>query len=256
MRVVVGDVETTGGGRGERCELGGNFQPIASRGPRRIKLSKRWACDHNCLALARRFWLPSIQEINSSAAMPEPLTTPFSHWPKIAVGSAVLYGAPMGLLYSYLSGKWSGMIAGLVAGAFFGLFMSVTMAWFNRRQTGRFQKQRPDFASEDVALEGPANHVMGVEAVGGYLWLTSARLHFVSHKHNIQNHEWTAPTTEIASAAPAKMLGLFNTALIVRLKSGEEHRFVVNHNARWVAAIEALDTHAYQVADHPLQASN
>ncbi len=147
---------------------------------------------------------------------------------------ALLYGLPMGLLFSMLSGSFTfGLPLGLIAGALFGSLMS----GFVSTQTRRFKTERPDFGSEEALHDGPANHFSDLESVGGHLWLTSGQLHFRSHKMNLQNHEWTAPLADIVSAEVTKTLGLISNGLRVTMSSGEKHRFIVNENKSWAQAI-------------------
>lgn len=144
---------------------------------------------------------------------------------------ALLYGLPMGLLFSWQEGRpMIAIPAGLIAGAVFATILS----GFASRQTQKLQAESPDFGSEDTLHAGPANHFKGLEAVGGHLWLTSQRLHFRSHKMNLQNHEWSTPLADIVSVQTSKSLGIIPNGLRVRLSSGEEHRFVVHENKRWV----------------------
>jgi hypothetical protein len=148
--------------------------------------------------------------------------------------SALLYGLPIGILFSVQTGNYAiGIPTGLVAGILFATFMSR----FASKQTRKFQMDRPDFDSETLIHEGPANHFKRAESVGGFLWLTTGRLHFRSHNVNIQNHEWTAMLSDISTAQVTKTLGIIANGLLVRLSSGEEHRFVVNQNVFWVSSI-------------------
>ena len=158
-------------------------------------------------------------------------TSPASSSQKSWLAMALLYGLPMGLLFSIQSGNYlTGLPVGLVAGV---LFASV-LTKFVSRQTQKFQAESPDFGSETTLHAGPANHFKGLESVGGHLWLTNGRLHFRSHKMNLQNHEWSTPLADIASVHAVKTLGLIRNGLSVRLTSGAEHRFVVGDHERWV----------------------
>lgn len=147
---------------------------------------------------------------------------------------ALIYGLNFGLFLSVLTRSLAvGLPIGLAVGCLFAAFMSE----FVSSQTRKFAASQPDFGAEAVVHSGPANHFKGLESVGGHLWLTNGRLHFRSHKVNLQNHEWSAPLSDIVSAPATKTLGIIPNGLSVRLASGEEHRFVVNNNTRWAAEI-------------------
>jgi hypothetical protein len=169
--------------------------------------------------------------MTTEPASSTPADTPRSKWL-----AALLYGFPMGVLFSVQSGNWIlGMSGGLLAGVIFG----VLMARFAKGQAKRFVIDRPDFAGEDVTHEGLANHFKGAEGVGGYLWLTTGRLVFRSHKLNIQNHEWAALLSDIVKVEATKTLGMIPNGLQITLTSGETHKFVVNQNLVWQEAIRA-----------------
>jgi hypothetical protein len=147
---------------------------------------------------------------------------------------ALVYSFNFGLLLSVLTGSLAiGLPLGVVAGSLFAALLSE----FVSKQTDKFQAETQDFHGEPTLHAGPANHFKGLESVGGHLWLTNGRLHFRSHKMNLQNHEWSAPLADIVSARPTKTLGLIPNGLRVHLSSGEEHRFVVNGNEKWAQDI-------------------
>jgi len=151
---------------------------------------------------------------------------------------ALLFGLPMGVVYSLQHGNWViGMGSGLFAGVFFATAMRWSIPWFAARQIKRFSVDRPALDGEAVLFEGPANHFKGAEGVGGYLWLTPGQLFFRSHRLNIQNHECKMPLSEIAGAEATKTLGMISNGLLVRLVSGSTERFVVNKNVEWVESI-------------------
>lgn len=94
---------------------------------------------------------------------------------------------------------------------------------------------------ERVLREGAANLFRGYEAVGGRLFLTTARLHFQSHDFNVQTGALTLPLAAICAARPAwtQLLGvpLVPNGLWVETRSGEVYRFVVFARKAWAAQI-------------------
>ena len=93
---------------------------------------------------------------------------------------------------------------------------------------------------EGTIYEGAANHFIGIESVGGKLYLTKEALIFVSHKLNIQTHEMVIPIEEIASYALCNNLGFVPNGLTIYTKSGRSEKFVVNKRKVWVEKIRAL----------------
>jgi|WetSurMetagenome_2_1015567.scaffolds.fasta_scaffold07399_5 hypothetical protein len=142
-------------------------------------------------------------------------------------------GVPFGLIMaiplSFIAGWHLGILLGLVAGLLFG----VSMAIFVGIQRQRFKTQRPDFSEERLLLEGPANHFLHGEGVGGWLYLTTRRLLFCSHAVNLQPHETDLPLTDIAEASPVLTAGFIPNGLLVRTVIGRNERFVVEQRKRW-----------------------
>lgn len=159
-------------------------------------------------------------------------------WLKIALLSGLLFGLPMGVFYTWQSGRPAvGIATGLAAGLLFGSLFTFLIRRFAERQSSRFEATRPEFGDERIWMEGPANHFKGAEGVGGYLWLTDRRVHFMSHAFNIQNHEWLCLLPEIKDVQAVKTLGLFDNGLRITTDAGEIHRLVVNNSRQWAESI-------------------
>lgn len=153
---------------------------------------------------------------------------------RAGVQMGTIFGIIMAIFYGFQTGRWSG---GIVPGIFAGVVFGAVMIWFAKRQASKLSLKRPDFGNEKVILEGPANHFMKSEGVGGYLFLTDARLFFLSHRLNIQNHELSIPLDEIESVEAAKTLGMISNGLVIRRSPDIMERFVVFEHERWQAAI-------------------
>lgn len=146
------------------------------------------------------------------------------------------YGLFMGLFFAFMFGGeklWLGLLAGLL----FGPAMACFVEFFSRRQKTKLQSQRTLPADEPVIWDGPANHFVNGEAVGGWLTLTGQRLLFQSHRSNIQNHELSIPLENIDEVGQRLTWGLIGNGLLVQTVAGDEERFVVEGNRKWVALI-------------------
>jgi hypothetical protein len=147
------------------------------------------------------------------------------------------FGVIMGIFYSWNLGRLAiGIPLGIGVGVLFGLLFALFVRWFVQRTTSRFQADRPDFGSESVLIEGPANH----GAVGGYLWITDRRVHFASHSLNIQNHDWTVLLSEIRNIQAVKTFGFIDKGISIRTNNAEKHRFAVINSRRWAEVIHHL----------------
>jgi hypothetical protein len=153
---------------------------------------------------------------------------------RAGIRMGLIFGVVMAIFYSIQTGQWYG---GIVPGIFAGGVFGAVMVWFAKRQASKMSLKRPDFGEEKIVLEGPANHFAGAEGVGGYLFLTEARLFFLSHRLNIQNHELSIPLEEIQSVEASKTLGLVNNGLTIRRSPDRTERFVVFEHERWHDAI-------------------
>lgn len=148
--------------------------------------------------------------------------------------TGLLFGLFMGIAFSLMDGWRSGVWSGLWAGILFGLIMAL----FVQYQSRKFTQNRPLLSGEKLIKEGPANHLITGEGVGGWIYLTDSRLFFVSHKINVQSHELALPLDEIIIAEKARTLGILSNKLSVTLKSGKVENFVVNDAKSWVRELE------------------
>ena len=143
------------------------------------------------------------------------------------------FGACMSAFFTFQYGPALGIPGGLASGLLFGGIMSA----FGMYQAAKFKGQCPLTPGETLVKEGPANHFVGAEGVGGWLYLTSTRLYFRSHKLNLQNHELSIPLTDVTGTKKSLTAGIIPNGLAVETAKGSE-RFVVNGARSWVEAIE------------------
>ncbi|HEX8636946.1 MAG TPA: hypothetical protein VF692_02700 [Pyrinomonadaceae bacterium] len=150
--------------------------------------------------------------------------------------SGLFFGFFMAIVYSCIKGWETGIEAGLLGGILFGL----GMALFVKYQSNKFTQTRPLISDENIVKEGPANHLLKLEGVGGWIYLIDSRLIFVSHKFNIKNHELSIPLSEISIAESGKTLGILSNRLILNLKNGQIEKFIVNDAKNWANHIEKI----------------
>jgi hypothetical protein len=149
-------------------------------------------------------------------------------------------GLPFGVimtLFFVLSSDWvSGLITGLVSGCLFGAIMAGFVAF----KAQKFTADRPLEPDEKLLKEGPANHSVGGEAVGGWIYLTDRRFYFRPHGANVQNHEYIVPVSELAEAEKGNSFKIIPNRLTIQLKNGEVENFVVKNVGSWVEAIRLI----------------
>jgi hypothetical protein len=147
--------------------------------------------------------------------------------------------------HAHLSAAFAGVVF-LVAGIPFGLAMGL----FGAYQTRRFLAM--DLVPRDEILihQGGANHFVGLEGVGGWLYLTDRALRFKSHEINIQPHELSILLQEISGALPCRTAGIFPNGLRVDTTDGRSERFVVSGRRRWSGAIVKAKKDTEQTDNH------
>ena len=155
---------------------------------------------------------------------------------KTFLRSGIFFGFFMGFVYVYLYNLKLGIIYGIISGIIFGSFMG----FFAKFQSKKFQMERPLFDNEKLIKEGPANHLVKMEAVGGWIYLTDKRLFYKSHEVNIQKHELSIPLSEIVAAIKGRTLGIIPNQLKLKLKDGRTEYFVVDNVNDWTKNIQNL----------------
>ena len=151
---------------------------------------------------------------------------------RIALNTGVPFGIIMGAEFSVSAGWRIGVPMGLVSGVLFGLGLAVFMAYVTPK---RGELSVPD--GERLLKDGPANRFVGVEGVGGWLYLTNAAIRFRPHSFNIQKQEFALPLEAIASAVTSRTLGLIPNGLVLSTTASVNERFVVEGSKDWVRAI-------------------
>lgn len=137
----------------------------------------------------------------------------------------------MGVFFSLTFGE--GALLGLATGAFFGIGIAASTFAFQKR----LERDPPVVDGEEMLFQAPANHIRGIEAVGGWLIITDQRLLFRPHRINIQKTEWSVPLQELIRVEPRRTLGIFPNGLRAVTASGEE-RFVVEDRMPWSREVE------------------
>lgn len=124
----------------------------------------------------------------------------------------------------------AGLFAGAISGLLFGWLMGVFVKSDFVKQTTKITID----ADETILFETGANHLKGIEGVGGKLYLTNKRLVFKSHKLNVQNHQLSLNLADIENVDAYKTLGVLNNGLLVTTIDKATEKFVVDQQGEWV----------------------
>ena len=150
---------------------------------------------------------------------------------KTALTQGIPFGLVMGVAFFFMGYQQAAIVGGVASASMFGGWM----AYVSRRLEKKFAGQLQLEDAEHIVVEGPANHMLRAEGVGGWLYLTNRRLSFVSHKVNIQVHNLTIRVENIHGVDSGVSAGVIPNRLIVRTIDGDEH-FVVSNRASWLGA--------------------
>ncbi len=154
------------------------------------------------------------------------------------VAAGIFFGLFMGVFMGlFMGGGWPGLVGALAAGLIPGLFFGVIITVFSIVMSGKMAGKLPLLPGEEIVREGPANHMVKGEGVGGWLTVTNQRLHFTSHKANFNVHDLSLPLHEIAAAETVANAGIVPNGLLIKTASGKSERFVVNGRGAWVNAL-------------------
>ncbi|TPN82297.1 GRAM domain-containing protein [Aquimarina algicola] len=80
---------------------------------------------------------------------------------------------------------------------------------------------------EIIEFAVPANHFVGIEGVGGKLFVTNKRIVFKSHNFNIQNHQLVIDYSNIKTIELSNTLGIIPNGLKIILQNNQIEKFVV-----------------------------
>jgi hypothetical protein len=160
------------------------------------------------------------------------------------IKSALVLGVPFGLLFGaavqipafVMTGEPFYFVSiALSTGLLFGVICSAIMSSTAVEKAVRIDL--PD--GETVQYSGGANHFLGAEARGGYLYLTNRNLIFQPHGFNIQTDGVSIALVDIAEVKPIWSLGIVPNGVGVTTRDGVMNKFVVYQRKEWVSRLRA-----------------
>jgi energy-coupling factor transporter transmembrane protein EcfT len=91
----------------------------------------------------------------------------------------------------------------------------------------------------EVFYKGLANHFVGIEGVGGHLFITKDKIMFKSHSFNVQNHSIEIPLTDILEIKTYNNLGIIPNGLTI-VQKDKTDKFVVNDRKKIIEILNTL----------------
>ena len=139
--------------------------------------------------------------------------------------STVGFGVLMGLF-------WSDMVRGLISGIVFGVVFTGLMVLFSLALEKKIAPKHAELAeTKTIVCDGAANHKKGINAIGGWLFLTTESLEFYPHKLNFGGKNLVISARDITSVSSRMTILTVTTAT-------ESYNFVVNKSGAWEASIK------------------
>ena len=149
-------------------------------------------------------------------------------WAIMCCGCGLVYGVLMGLF-------WGNMITGIMAGVLFGVLFTACMAILSKHIEKKSEHLRAEISKvRKIICEGPANHKKGVNAIGGWLFLSEDAIEFYPHKMNIGGQNIPILLDDI-SDVETKL-----NQLKIHTKTNETFIFVVNKANLWKQSITEI----------------
>lgn len=153
---------------------------------------------------------------------------------KASLLGGIFFGIALGLYTLIVT---SSVIYGIGIAISFGVLFGIVMFIIGFFQNRSFENKKIEIIDgEKVIFYGPANHFVGKESVGGYLYLTKKSIMFKSHNFNLNVHEKIIPIYEISKIEVIRTLGLVPNGIDITAKNNVE-RFVVFNRKVWIENI-------------------
>jgi hypothetical protein len=155
---------------------------------------------------------------------------------KTALSSGAAFGLCMSFCFIILFGLRKGLLLGAIAGVLFGIAIAMFVFIQSKSELAQISLEE----AERLLKDGPANHFVRGESVGGWLFLTNKRLVFKSHQMNVQVHKLSLPLEQLTEARPVMTLKIIPNGLRVATQEGTAEQFVVEARREWVRAINEV----------------
>ena len=166
-----------------------------------------------------------------------------------AILTGLLFVGILCLMDYLLDGEFQSLNSYLFQGTFFGIFMGIGFPYvtqkFGTRFTSKLGKNiKPELSQDEIIeIEGPANLFLGIEGVGGKLFLTNKKVAFKSHKINIQKGQTDIAYENISEIIERKTAKLIDNGIRIKTNNGNEFDFVVNEREKWIEKLNEKITH-------------
>ena len=99
----------------------------------------------------------------------------------------VLLGCLSGLLYGFFMGLFfKNIVIGIIVGVLFGAIFAACIAIFSKKFEKKSECLRAEISQvRKIICEGPATHINGKNAIGGWMFLSEDAIEFYPHKMNV-----------------------------------------------------------------------
>jgi hypothetical protein len=166
-----------------------------------------------------------------------------------AISTGLLFVGIMCLMDYLFNGNLKSLNNYLFQGIFFAVFFGIgfplILKKFGNKYTSKLGKNiKPELAqNEEIEIEGPANLFLGIEGVGGKLFITNKKVVFKSHKINIQKGQTDIFYENIKEIIKRKTAKIIDNGIRIKTNDGNEFDFVVNEREKWIEKLNEKITH-------------
>jgi hypothetical protein len=123
--------------------------------------------------------------------------------------------------------SWQAYLLFTASGLLYGWLSTWLLRKVQATQEVRLLGKEADLGDE-VISKGGMNHLRGIIADGDVGYLLRDKLVFIPHRLNFSRAPVNLPYAAIKEISAYKILGVFDTGLKIRLKSGKVEKFVVD----------------------------
>jgi len=147
-------------------------------------------------------------------------------------------GIPFGIVFGFFTWMSRDLSSGIIGGIIVSIIVGVFWTVFFHVQKVKFKKNGPkNTDGQRIIMDGPCNHFVGKDSVGGWMYLTEHQAIFVSHNINRLNHSLSISLDKITDVGFWFGLTFIPNGLSITTQAGEVEKFVVNNRKIWARKI-------------------
>jgi len=147
-------------------------------------------------------------------------------------------GLPFGIIFGFFTWLSRDLGSGIVGGVIVSIVLGVLGTIFFHIQKVKFKKNGlQNTGGQRIIMDGPCNHFIGKDSVGGWMYLTEREVIFVSHNNNRLIHSLSISLDKITNVRFSFVLGFVPNGLSITTQTGQVEKFVLYSRKIWARKI-------------------